>query len=86
MLKYVAIIQALHRFTLGIDAQQLKRTCCNTMKSPAFDTVVQANKWLETVKKSYPEKYYLIHDCVISFEISEEEKVEIMLSNLIKMF
>lgn len=86
MLKYVAICQVVDRSTLGIDAQQLKRVSCLTYKSPALDNEVQAKSWLETKHKAYPEKYYLVHHCVISFELSETENVEKMLSNLIKMF
>ena len=83
---YLAILQTLDRFTLGMDSQQLKRACCVTRKSPVFDSKIQANKWLETVKQAYPEKYYIVRNCVISFEENEKENVESMLSNLIKMF
>ena len=86
MLKYLAIFQALDGFTLGLDAEQLKRAHCVTHKSPTFETPEQANKWLECTSKAYPEKKYKVHHCVISFEESERENVEKMLRNLIKMF
>ena len=86
MLKYLAIFQALDRFTLGLDAEQLKRAHCITHKSPTFETSEQANKWLAYTTRAYPEKKYIVHHCVISFEESERENVEKMIGNLIKMF
>ena len=86
MLKYLAIFQAIHHRTLGLDPEQLKRVSCITNRSPAFDKDEQARNWIETVKKAYPEKHFLVHHCVISFEESERENVDKMLSNLIKMF
>lgn len=86
MLKYLAIFQALNKSKLGLDPQQLKRASCLTYKSPVFDDEEQAKNWVETTEKAYPSKYYLVHHCVISFKETEREKVEKMLSNLIKMF
>ena len=86
MSKYLAIFQALDRFTLGLDAQQLKRAHCVTHKSPSLETATQAKNWIEATSKAYPEKKYIVHHCVISFEESERENVEKMLANLIKMF
>ena len=86
MLKYMAILQALDRFTLGMDPQQLKRVTCLVYKSPALETEDMAKKWLELHKNTYPEKYYIVRDCVISFDESQKENVEEVLSNLIKMF
>jgi len=85
MLKYLAIFQALQSFTLGLDPEQLERVNCVTYKSPALDTNEQAKKWIESTRKAYPDKYYRVYHCVISFEDSERENVENMLGNLIKM-
>ncbi|MBQ8044018.1 MAG: hypothetical protein IJ272_07740 [Clostridia bacterium] len=86
MLKYLAIFRAVHNGTLGLDPEQLGRVTCITNKSPVLDNEAQARKWIEVTRKSYPDKYYLVHHCVISFESSESENVEKMLSDLIKMF
>ena len=86
MLKYVAIFQALQKSAMGLDPEQLKRVACLTYKSPALDTEEAAKKWLDATIKSYPEKYYLVRHCVISFKESEKDNVETMLKNLIKMF
>ena len=86
MLKYLAIFQAIHHKTLGLDPEQLKRVACVTYKSPVLDCEEQAKKWIETTRKAYPNNHYLVHHCIISFEESEQENVEKMLENLIKMY
>ena len=86
MMRYVAIIQVTDSCTLGLDPEQLKRVSRFVYKSPSQETKVQAEKWLETTKKAYPERYFVIKDCIICFEDAEKEKVESMLSSLIQMF
>ena len=86
MLEYIAIFQATHTFTSGLDPEQLGRVIRLVYKSPAQETKTQAEKWIEATKKAYPKKYYMVEHCIISFEESEKENVEHMLSSLIRMF
>lgn len=86
MLKYIAIFQATHSFTCGLDAEQLGRVTRLVYKSPAQETKTQAEKWIEATKKAYPQKYYRVEHCIISFEDNEKENVESMLKSLIMMF
>ncbi len=86
MLKYIAIFQATHSYTCGLDPEQLGRVTRLVQKSPTQETKAQAEKWIETIKKAYPEKYYRVEHCIISFEESEKENVETMLKSLIMMF
>jgi len=86
MLKYMAIFQATHNSTLGLDPEQLKRVTCLVYKSPALESEAKAKNWLELTKKAYPKKHYIIQHCIISFDESESENVEKMLKGLIKMF
>lgn len=86
MLKYIAIFQATHNSTLGLDPEQLKRVTCLVYRSPVLENEEQAKKWIEETRKAYPEKYYVVNHCTISFDESERENVLKMLGNLIKMF
>ena len=86
MLKYVAIIQATHNSTSGLDPEQLKRVTRLVHKSPVQDTREQAENWIEVTMKVYPQKYYIVRHCIISFDEKEKEQVEDVLSSLIRMF
>lgn len=86
MLRYIAIFQAVHRYTLGLDPEQLKRATCLVYKSQPLENEKLAKDWIAAIEKSYPEKYYIVRHCVISFDENESENVVGMLNNIIKIF
>lgn len=81
MLKYIAFIRATDLLVLGVS----KRSATVFHRSPVLNSEEQARQWIDKESKAYPNKCYRVYDCVISFEESEEEKVETVLCDFTRI-
>lgn len=83
MLKYVAIIQVIHRETLlMLHAGPSHR---NYM-SPVCEDSDSAKEWLEEYIKEYPDTRYIVTSGIIAFDTEQSENAEHMLESLMRVF